>query len=137
MTKEEALRILDTIPTIGDQVDALEMAIEALEQKVDTLTETDDISRQGAIDAIYNANFQIYDGDWAIGRRNYMTKEEACAIIDGLPSAQHDIVEVLRCKDCKYHDGLDGQCPVQSTGDPFYDYKPDDNWFCADGERRE
>jgi len=32
MTKEEALRILDTIPTIGDQVDALEMAIEALEQ---------------------------------------------------------------------------------------------------------
>lgn len=44
---------------------------------------------------------------------------------------------LVRCKDCKYHDGLDGQCPVQSTGDPFYDYKPDDNWFCADGERRE
>ena len=31
MTKEEALRILDTIPTKGDEVDALEMAIEALE----------------------------------------------------------------------------------------------------------
>lgn len=31
MTKQEALEILDTIPTIGDQVDALEMAIEALE----------------------------------------------------------------------------------------------------------
>ena len=30
MTKEEALKILDTIPTIGEQVDALEMAIEAL-----------------------------------------------------------------------------------------------------------
>lgn len=33
MTKEEALQILDTIPTIGDQVDALEMAIKALEQE--------------------------------------------------------------------------------------------------------
>lgn len=33
MTKEEALEILDTIPTIGEQVDALEMAIKALEQQ--------------------------------------------------------------------------------------------------------
>lgn len=32
MTIDEALKILDTIPTIGDQVDALEMAIKALEQ---------------------------------------------------------------------------------------------------------
>lgn len=46
------------------------------------------ISRQDAVDALYNADFQIYDGDWAVGRRNYMTKEEACAIIYGLPSAQ-------------------------------------------------
>ena len=30
MTREEALQILDTIPTIGEQVDALELAIEAL-----------------------------------------------------------------------------------------------------------
>lgn len=33
MTRQEALQILDTIPTIGEQVDALEMAIEALESK--------------------------------------------------------------------------------------------------------
>ena len=33
MTREEALQILDTIPTIGEQVDALEMAISALEQE--------------------------------------------------------------------------------------------------------
>ena len=31
MTREEALEILDTIPTIGEQVDALEIAIEALQ----------------------------------------------------------------------------------------------------------
>lgn len=34
MTKQEALEILDTIPTIGDQVDALEIAIEALETSI-------------------------------------------------------------------------------------------------------
>lgn len=33
MTREEALEILDWIPTIGEQVDALEMAIKALEQE--------------------------------------------------------------------------------------------------------
>lgn len=32
MTREEALEILDRLPTIGEQVDALDMAIEALEQ---------------------------------------------------------------------------------------------------------
>ncbi len=32
MTNKEALEILDTILTIGEQVDALEMAIKALEQ---------------------------------------------------------------------------------------------------------
>lgn len=42
MTKEEALRILDWIPTKGDEVDALEMAIEALqEQKVGKWIEKD------------------------------------------------------------------------------------------------
>ena len=48
-----------------------------------------------------------------------------------------DAVPVIRCRDCKYNDGIGGQCPVQSTGDPFYNYKPEDNWFCADGERRD
>ena len=33
MTNEEALKILDTIPTISEQVDALEMAIKTLEQQ--------------------------------------------------------------------------------------------------------
>lgn len=33
MTREEALKVLDTIPTIGEQVDALEMAIKALERE--------------------------------------------------------------------------------------------------------
>lgn len=39
MTNEEALAILDTIPTISEQVDALEMAIEALEGRKASETE--------------------------------------------------------------------------------------------------
>lgn len=55
-----------------------------------TLESLDCISRQAAIDAIHNADTQIYEGEAAVGRRNYMTKEECCEIIDGLPSAQPD-----------------------------------------------
>lgn len=33
MTREEAIKILNTIPTISEQVDALEMAIEAVKGK--------------------------------------------------------------------------------------------------------
>lgn len=46
------------------------------------------------------------------------------------------IKEIVLCKDCIHQDGKDGQCPVQNTGDPFYDSKPDDDWFCADGKRK-
>ena len=38
---------------------------------------------------------------------------------------QHDIVEVVRCKDCK-----------RRKQDLFCIWSmPDDNWFCADGEK--
>lgn len=53
------------------------------------------------------------------------------------PVEMRTLVEVVRCKECKYHDGLDGQCPVQSTGDPYLDTYPQDDFFCADGGRRE
>ena len=43
MTVEEALQILDTIPTISEQVDALEMAIMALENKKSTIEELEKI----------------------------------------------------------------------------------------------
>ena len=41
--------------------------------------------------------------------------------------------EIIRCKDCKHR--LTSQCPCQCTGDPYYSWDPDDEWFCADGER--
>lgn len=56
MTREEALKILDTIPTIGEQVDALEIAIEALTYqnltKPNNTCDVDLISRQDAIEAV-------------------------------------------------------------------------------------
>ena len=61
MTREEALEILDTIPTIGEQVDALDMAIKALERE------------QQFLDAGYkNGRVEFY-----IGGRKFMVKEMA------------------------------------------------------------
>lgn len=50
--------------------------------------------------------------------------------------AKLDIVEVVRCKDCVYHDGKDGQCPLQWSGDPYIDIEPQDYFYCAYAERR-
>ena len=76
MTKDEALQILDTIPTIGEQVDALEMAIEALEQQPITTTNNDEpitviyptivcddaVSRQAALNSLIdNTHLDGYD----------------------------------------------------------------------------
>jgi len=67
-----------------------------------------------------------------------------------------DCVPVVRCKDCKWRphfdpptsreacdlvfpkidDIYDGPCPCM-VGDNYYSWMPDDNWFCANGERRE
>lgn len=47
-----------------------------------------------------------------------------------------DVVEVVRCKECKHRDGEDGQCPLQTTGDPYLDTYPQNNFYCGDGERR-
>ncbi len=54
-------------------------------------------------------------------------------------------IEVVRCKECKHrpeYDGPnhivfpDGICPCQCE-DCYYDWMPSDDWFCADGERKE
>lgn len=58
-----------------------------------------------------------------------------------------DVVEVVRCKDCKHrptgtganHDleFPDDWCPCQCAGDYWYSWMPPDDWFCAYGERKE
>jgi hypothetical protein len=39
--------------------------------------------------------------------------------------------ELVRCKDCKYHDTYDCSITYLTT------QKTPNDWFCADGERRE
>lgn len=63
------------------------------------------------------------------------------------------IKELVRCKDCKhrpkepnfetYESGFDlefpegSKCPCLCYGDKWYSWYPNDEWFCADGERKE
>lgn len=60
--------------------------------------------------------------------------------------------ELVRCKDCKhrpkepnwetYENGFDiefpegSKCPCQCSGDGYYSWYPEDDWFCADGEAK-
>lgn len=64
------------------------------------------------------------------------------------------LIEIVTCGECKHkpikHDpegddfgfnlvspnGYDNLCPCLNTDDGFYSYMPDDNFFCAYGERR-
>lgn len=44
------------------------------------------------------------------------------------------VVELVRCKDCIYRDPEDKKCDCGH--DIVWQLPRDDNWFCADGERR-
>ena len=44
------------------------------------------------------------------------------------------VVELVRCKDCIYRDSEDKKCDCGH--DIVWQLPRDDNWFCADGERR-
>lgn len=53
--------------------------------------------------------------------------------------------EPILCKDCKH--GPTGQyypefpegsiCPCQCSGDQYYSWYPEDDWFCANGEPKD
>lgn len=66
--------------------------------------------------------------------------------LEALPAA--DVVEAVRCRDCKHRpiiieeeeiDGFsyefpDYKCPCRCE-DGFFSWNPDDDWFCANGEK--
>jgi len=54
------------------------------------------------------------------------------AVYNSRTNKKVDMVEVVRCKDCKRRGTYN--CPVYVGGDGMYS-EPDD-WFCADGERK-
>ena len=53
------------------------------------------------------------------------------------------IREVVLCKDCKYRPNKkrsffnnNSVCPC-TCEDPFYSWNPKDDWFCANGEKKD
>lgn len=72
------------------------------------------------------------------------------AVVEQIPSS--DVVEVVRCKDCKHRpvvdeggtphapviDGAyrDETCPGLCL-DSYYNWMPKDDWFCALGEKKD
>lgn len=55
--------------------------------------------------------------------------------MDGIKAylEQNDVVEVVRCRDCKHWNEEDHWCNIRDSYG--WDYKPDD--FCSYGERKE
>ena len=102
---------------------------------------SDLISREEAINAFQNELCKTDEHDmvYAIGFGGIER------IINKLPSI--DAVPVIRCKDCKHrpsgtganHDleFPDDVCSCQCADDYWYSWMPKDDWFCADGERKE
>ena len=60
---------------------------------------------------------------------------EIISRIKNTPTA--DVVEVVRCKDCKYKGGNGYDEDVCWEIEPQHGVYVSDNWYCADGERRE
>lgn len=67
-------------------------------------------------------------------------------------ASDEDVVEIVRCKDCKHKPRIidvfhasygdvpvleSDKCPCVNKDDYFYSHMPDDDWFCGNGERRE
>jgi len=72
---------------------------------------------------------------------------DAMEILANFPTV--DAVPVIRCKDCKHrpividsegngfdYDFPDERCPCQCE-DGWYNWMPRDEWYCANGERKE
>jgi len=84
------------------------------------------ISRQAAIDICDNV-LDVFRGQFGAGVL-VVIKES----VEELPSAQP---EIIRCKDCKHRDLEDKKCDCGH--DIQWQLPRQDDWFCADAERRE
>lgn len=99
----------------------------------------DYISREAAIELFE----QAFDNNWEVSG----TLDRIRAI----PAA--DVVEVVRCRECRYApsgtdkgkelglglewpDWMTNKCPLMCE-DGWYSRKPAPDWFCANGKRKE
>lgn len=110
------------------------------------------ISRAAAIAEIdeYIEEYSELEPETGFHNLKWCAMEEAKDTLVMLPAV--DAVPVVRCKDCKHRpidnrdrdndltgfaiEFPDTYCPCQCE-DGWYNWYPDDDWFCADGERRD
>ena len=62
---------------------------------------------------------------------NRTWRDECCKAWKPKTTEENDMVKVVRCNDCWKREF--DNCPFNE----FCGFKPDNNWFCADGETRE
>lgn len=67
-----------------------------------------------------------------INDRRFMKTDSAIAVLDLIPAA--DVVEVIRCRDCKYFDFRYGECKHL---DSFGLENPYEDEYCSRAERKE
>lgn len=69
-----------------------------------------------------------------MGMKKDFIVRRSITVIEGKPHVEtYSEQELVRCKDCKNHGTMD--CPMCEEGN--YIFHTADNWFCADGERKE
>jgi hypothetical protein len=77
-----------------------------------------------------------------MGMKKDFIVRRSITMVEGKPHVEtYSEQELVRCKDCKYlidHYGFmnDGYC-ANMRDEYCVKFKPDKDWFCADGERRE
>lgn len=81
---------------------------------------------------------RLIDADkYFISIVNAKSVEYCIEKLNSMPTV--DAVTVVRCKDCKHRPKKDGYyndvCPCATTDDPYIDWMPEDDWFCANGEK--
>ena len=101
------------------------------------MAETDFISRRAIYDAVNAIGGCDATEEWAKGYDSAI--DAVMGIIDGLHAA--DVVEVVRCKDCKYlhcHSAIDRLFFCQNIHGIRGALNPiEENPFCSYGERKE
>ena len=77
------------------------------------------------------------DAEWIKDRNSFVprgelhTVEEFMQILDEAPTA--DVVEVVRCKDCRFGRKVCGNIECSFNITEYHGY----NWFCPSGERKD
>lgn len=101
--------------------------------------------------ALHMVEMTMHDEDNAEWKRwSTILTERSAFKFDVADAPTIDAVPIVRCQECAHAPVVDGQCedgfdikfpdeicPCQCTGDGWYNYIPDPNWFCADGKRKD